>query len=97
LRVVLDHAPSTGVAIPDDGTAKFLRVGRTGGAHRRIKIVWGRQGDGGRYQGNDDGDISQCDHHQLRYLPDCGSHLARRWAGQNAFSLSRRFSHAIES
>jgi hypothetical protein len=38
--VVLDHTPSTGISITEHSTAKFLRVGPTGGAHRRIKIVW---------------------------------------------------------
>jgi hypothetical protein len=52
--VVLDHAPSPGVSIVEHGTAKFLRVGLAGGAHRRIKILWGRcQSNAGRYQDNE--------------------------------------------
>jgi hypothetical protein len=68
---VLDHTPSTSISITDHSTAKFLRVGPTGGAHRRIKIVWSRcQSNAGCYQGNDDGDVSYFDHHQLRYLSE---------------------------
>jgi hypothetical protein len=67
--MVLDHTPSTSVSIAEHSTAKFLRVGPTGGAHRRIKIIWSRcHRDTGCYQGNDDGEVSYFDHYQLRYL-----------------------------
>jgi hypothetical protein len=67
--VVLDHTPSTGVSIPQHGTAKFLCVGLTGSAHCCIKIVWSRcQSNAGCYQGNDDGDVSYFEHHQLQSM-----------------------------
>jgi len=67
--MVLDHTPSTSVSIAEHRTAKFLRVGPTGGAHRRIKIIWSRcQSNAGCYQGNDDGDVSYFEHHQLQSM-----------------------------
>lgn len=92
--MVLDHTPSTGVSIPEHSTAKFLRVGPTGGAHRRIKIIWSRcQSNAGCYQGNDDGDVSYSDHHQLRYLSEGPRFDCRIIAhsGQSADVANRSF------
>jgi len=92
--MVLDHTPSTSVSIAEHRTAKFLRVGPTGGAHRRIKIIWSRcQSNAGCYQGNDDGEVSYFDHYQLRYLSKAPRFDCRITAhsGQSADTANRSF------
>jgi len=74
--VVLDHTPSTGVSIVEHGTAKFLRVGLAGGAHRRIKIFWRRCQNNARcHQGNE---IKQWDQRRSRERHFLSPFAARR-------------------